>query len=295
MEAVPAMQASCKVLAAKHELVPFCRALQAQIPVHANQVRTLLQQYLTPYRLSYGGTDTGKMTGYYEPELQGSLLQKDVYQTPLYKKPSQWDNVALTRAEIVSGKLAGKGLELVYVDDPIDAFFLQIQGSGRVRLQNGTVLRLGYDGQNGFAYTAIGKVLVDRGLLKLPVSMQDIKKWLREHPDQAENIMSTNDSYVFFKELRGAGPIGAQGVPVTGRRTVAVDPKFIGLGTLLWIDADHPEGQSPIQQLMVAQDTGGAIKGPLRADFFWGAGAEAEKYAGKMNSAVKFYMLRPRV
>ena len=178
----------------------------------------------------------------------------------------------MPRSRIVQGGLKGRGLELVWVDDPIAAFFLQIQGSGRVRLEDGSLMRLGYAGANGCGYHPIGKTLIDRGILSASnVSRQSIIAWLKAHPREAESVMSLNKSYVFFRVRQGAGPIGSQGVPLTPQRSLAVDPEYIPLGTPLWIDLDHPdEGAPRIQSLVIAQDTGGAIKGGVRGDLFLG-------------------------
>ncbi|MDP2193500.1 MAG: MltA domain-containing protein, partial [Alphaproteobacteria bacterium] len=257
----------------------------------------LLQTHLTPYQVYYGGENEGLFTGYYEPILRGSLKKHGRYQTPLYKKPADSYLATLPRKDIVRGALKNKGLELVYVDDPIDAFFLQIQGSGRVQLDNGQIMHLSYATGNKQPYTPIGRTLLEQGHLvkgRDPVTMQSIKAWLRSHPHKAEDIMSTNDSYVFFKIGKNhGGPIGAQGVPLTAGRSLAVDPKFITLGTPLWIHA-HDEKIGTFQQLMVAQDTGGAIKGAIRGDFFFGTGHAAGEKAGVFKARGSYYVLLPK-
>jgi membrane-bound lytic murein transglycosylase A len=194
-----------------------------------------------------------------------------------------------SRAEIEQGALSGRGLELAWAADTIETFFLQIQGSGRVRLADGGELRVGYDGQNGHPYVALGRVLIDRGLLpREQVTMQSIKAYLRAHPDEAAALMRENPSYVFFRELSGDGPVGAQGVALTPGRSLAVDRAFVPLGAPVWLVAED------IARLLVAQDTGGAIRGPVRGDLFWGHGAEAEARAGAMKARGRAWLLLPR-
>lgn len=274
---------------------PFCRALDNAQTESA--LRQAIELHLTPYLVSSSATgDQGTFTGYYEPVLRGSLRQHGPYQTPLYRvPPSKW--ARFSRAQIVKGKLRQKGLELVWVDSPADAFFLQIQGSGQVKLDTGETIRLGYAGQNGHPYTPIGRVLVQKGAMRLDqVSMQSIKKWLRDNPRQAESVMSHNASYVYFKKNTGDGPIGSHGVPLTPGRSLAVDRQHVTLGTPLWLVTTAPPtgGYSPMQRLMVAQDTGGAIKGVVRGDVFWGSGTQAADLAGHMNVSGRYYLLLPR-
>jgi len=315
IEAIPALKKSCAVMLKQGNKTypvpqnsnltgtlkdwgPFCRAVVAEHIRQPSHWKALLQKHLVPYQLSLNDTYNGQFTGYYEPLLHGSKRRHGRYTTPLYSYPSNKStNVKFSRADIVRGALKGKKLELVWVDDSVDAFFLQIQGSGRVKLENGDMLRIGYAGTNKHAYHPIGKTLLDRGALPSGgVSMQSIRKWLKTNPKHAEEIMSTNESYVFFRDLTNSdGPIGAQGVGLTAKRSLAVDPFYIGLGTPLWVDIDHPEnGHQRLQHLTVAQDTGGAIKGGLRADYFWGFGHEATHYAGRMNSKGHLYVLLPK-
>ncbi|MGH6913128.1 MAG: murein transglycosylase A, partial [Geminicoccales bacterium] len=205
------------------------------------------------------------------------------------------------RAEIDDGALAGRGLELVWVDDPIDKFFLQIQGSGQVRLDDGRLVRIGYAGQNGQPYRAIGRDLVEIGALTPDeVSLQSIRSWLQAHPEDATTIMDRNRSYVFFQERAeldpNDGPLGTEGVSLTPGRSLAVDLRYLPLGAPVWLDttAPWPEGEAPLRRLMVAQDSGGAIKGVVRGDVFWGAGARAEAIAGRMKSQGRYAVLLPR-
>jgi membrane-bound lytic murein transglycosylase A len=250
-------------------------------------------------------------TGYYEPEIEGSRTPQPGY-VPIYRVPpdlvrctkadgtngrGRIDETGAcvlyyTRAEIEDGALNGKGLELAWAKDPIDLFFLEIQGSGRIRLDDGTVMRVGYAGQNGRDYIAIGRLLRDRGILPPGgASMQAIKDWIRANPDQGKELMRENLSYVFFKELTGQGPLGALNVPVTPHVTVAADPNYVPLGAPIYLaKADRPE----VDGLWVAQDTGGAIKGPNRFDTFWGAGPEAVATAGGMSASGEALILIPK-
>ncbi|MFM2045001.1 MAG: rane-bound lytic murein transglycosylase [Pseudomonadota bacterium] len=298
-----------------------CRAL-AGVPAgnHA-AARAYFEEWFQPHLAGNNGAAEGLFTGYYEASLTGSRTRKGPYQTPLRRRPADLVMVDLgefrdgmkgeriagrvtdgrlrpyeDRAAIEAGKLPEKGLEIVWVDDPVDAFFLQIQGSGRIRLDDGTEMRVGYDGQNGHPYVAIGRELVARGALtREEVSMQTIRAWLDANPGEARAVMHKNPSYVFFRVLEGPGPIGAQGVPLTAGRSIAVDRSFVAYGTPLWLEAADPlDASARIRRLMVAQDTGGAIRGPVRGDFFWGYGAEAELRAGKMKSPGRYWLLIPR-
>jgi membrane-bound lytic murein transglycosylase A len=276
---------------------PFCSAILDNSPTTESDLRQVIQRHLRPYQASGSSGATGLFTGYDEPELRGSKRRHGRYQTPLYRLPgAKIRYKGMPRNRIVKGGLKGRGLELVWVDDPIAAFFLQIQGSGRVRVDDGSVMRLGYAGTNGCGYHPIGKTLIDRGALSSDdVSRQSIVAWLKAHPSQAESVMSTNRSYVFFRIRHGEGPIGSQGVALTPQRSLAVDREYISLGTPLWIDLEHPDAGAPrLQSLVVAQDTGGAIKGGVRGDLFWGCGADAADYAGRMKSRGEFYLLLPK-
>ena len=250
-------------------------------------------------------------TGYYEPEVEGSRTAQPGY-VPIYRLPPDMvrctkpdgttgrgriDDTGVcvlyyTRSEIEDGALAGKGLELAWAKDPVDLFFLEIQGSGRIRFEDGTVMRVGYAGQNGRDYVAIGRLLRDRAILPPGgASMQSIKDWIRANPDQGHELMRENASYVFFKELTGPGPIGALNVPVTARASVAADPNYVPLGAPIYLDnADRSE----VDGLWIAQDTGGAIKGPNRFDTFWGAGPEAVAIAGGMSASGEALILVPK-
>jgi membrane-bound lytic murein transglycosylase A len=267
----------------------------------------------------------GLFTGYFEPHLRGSRRRGGRYTVPLYTQPRDLVMVDLGRfrddlrgrrvagrvrggsldvydgrQEIVAGSLADRGLELVWVDDAIDAFFLHIQGSGRIELDDGSILRVGYAAQNGHPYHAIGRTLIDWGELTLEeVSLQSIDAWLREHPDRAGEVMATNDSYVFFREIRGEGPVGAQGVVLTPERSLAVDRLHMPLGVPVWLDAMTPAADPGApdvrrQWLLVAQDTGGAIRGAVRGDVYWGSGERAKSTAGRMAHRGRYWALVPR-
>ena len=250
-------------------------------------------------------------TGYYEPEIEGSRTPHPGY-VPVFRLPpdlircTKADGTTgrgridatgacvlyFTRAEIENGALSGKALELAWAKDPVDLFFLEIQGSGRIHFDDGTEMRVGYAGQNGRDYVAIGRLLRDRGILPPGgTSMQAIKDWIRANPDQGRALMQENSSYVFFKELTGLGPLGALNVPVTPRASVAADPNYVPLGAPIYLDkADRSE----VLGLWVAQDTGGAIKGPNRFDTFWGAGPDAVATAGGMSANGEALILVPK-
>ena len=257
------------------------------------------------------GDGKGFATGYYEPEIRGSRTPAPGFATPIYRTPPDLIRCTradggtgrgridengqcvyyYTRAEIEAGALAGRGLEIGYAADPIDLFFLQIQGSGRLIQPDGSVMRIGYDNQNGREYVAIGRLLRARGVLQPGAAgMKEIVAWMRANPEEGAALMRENLSYIFFKELTGPGPLGALALPVTPRATVATDPNFVPLGAPVFLDMDRAEADG----LWVAQDTGGAIKGPNRFDTFWGAGPEAVETAGGMASNGRAIVLLPK-
>jgi membrane-bound lytic murein transglycosylase A len=304
-------------------------ALAAKVPRgDRGAARRFFEAAFTPVAASNHGERTGLFTGYYEPTLNGSRKPSVRYTVPLYRRPPELVTVDLglfreewkgrriagkvvdraflpfpDRAAIRAGALAGRGLELAWVDDPIDAFFMEIQGSGRIELAEGGVLRVGYAAQNGQAYFAIGRDLVERGALKKEeISLQSIRAWLLAHPAEAPQVMARNRSYVFFDELKGEGPLGAEGVPLTPGRSLAVDLKYLPLGVPVWLDGKAPAAapasekapDRPLQRLLVAQDTGGAITGPVRGDVFWGHDAAAATIAGRMKHPGQIWLLLPR-
>jgi membrane-bound lytic murein transglycosylase A len=237
-------------------------------------------------------------TGYFEPELDGSRTPSERFKYPIYSFPPEAGKVSpwLTRRDILSGEeLRNQGLEIAWVDDPVELFFLQVQGSGRVRLPDGGFLRVGYGGANGHPYRSIGQELVRRGVYDAhQVSAQVIKNWVRRNPVEGEELLYHNPSYVFFREVSEVpahlGPLGAMNRSVTTGRSIAIDPNFTPLGAPVWLEKD---GEDPIRRLMVAQDTGSAIKGPQRADIFFGTGDQAGRAAGKLRDPGRMVVLMP--
>jgi membrane-bound lytic murein transglycosylase A len=329
--ALPALLKSCRAIAGLPadrklglDLVPPdwqapCAAATALTPGDTIAARAFFEHSFVPFRAGNHGAAEGLFTGYYEAELHGARAPDSRFATPLYRRPADLVQVDLaqfrpslkgeriagrveaghlvpypSRAEIEAGALSGKGLEMLWVDDPIDAFFLAIQGSGRVILPDGEVVRVGYDGENGQSYVAIGRVLADRGVPKDQITMPFLRRWIAEHGAEGTALMAANPSYVFFKTLQGDGPIGAEGVALTPGRSAAIDRGFLPLGLPLWVDADdsvEPSGR--IERLFVAQDTGGAIRGPVRADLFFGYGAEAAEHAGVLKGRGALWLLLP--
>ena len=275
-----------------------------------------LRFFQTQFETVQIGDGKAFATGYYEPEIAGSRTRQSGYDTPVYARPTDLIEVDLSqfnpdlkgkkvrgrvdgtalvpyfdRAQIDGGAIAGRGLEIAWAADPVELFFLEVQGSGRLRLPDGGVMRIGYASQNGRDYTGIGKLMKDRGLLGPgQTSMQGIMAWLRAHPDEGRAIMQENRSYVFFCELTGPGPLGAMGVAVTGLTSVAADPRFIPLGAPVFLSMDRTDANG----LWVAQDTGGAIRGANRVDTFWGAGEAARATAGGMSARGTAFLLLPR-
>ena len=295
----------------------------------ADQTRAFFERHFVPYEARNGAEADGLFTGYFEPELRGATRAGGRYGVPLYARPDDLVTVDLglfrpdlagerlagrvadgalepyaTRAEIDGGALAAQGLELVWVDDPIDAFFLHIQGSGRITFEDGTTRRLAYAATNGHNYVAIGRRLVDLGALdREDVSMQTIRDWLAANPERASEVMHENASFVFFRwleeEQATEGPVGTQGVALTAGRSLAVDRRFVPMSVPIWLESAAPDpdparGDRPLRRLMVAQDTGGAIRGPVRGDVFWGTGAEAGAVAGRMKHEGRYWLLLPR-
>ena len=338
-EAVPAFLRSCKRIFALPDEAdlgeafagtagswkPVCSAASTLPAGDSAAARAFFEANFRPYAATNNEDPLGLFTGYYEPLLHGSRTRGGRYTLPLYVRPPELVMVDLgrfrdelegqriagrvedgslipypDRGEIEEGALAGRKLELVWVDDPVDAFFLHIQGSGRIRLADGGEMRVGYAAQNGHPYFAIGRDLIDRGALtRDEVSMQSIRKWLVEHPEEAREVMRKNASYVFFQELKGEGPLGAEGVALTPGRSLAVDRKHLPLGVPLWLSAGMPgakEGDPDrkLRRLLVAQDTGGAIRGPVRGDVFWGHGPEAAEMAGRMKHRGRLWVLVPK-
>jgi membrane-bound lytic murein transglycosylase A len=334
-EVIPALLSACRAIApllpgaplggndatrrTAGSLAPLCAEAAALPRGDARAARDFLEHRFKPVPL---GEDT--LTGYFEPELRGSLTRTPRFATPLYGRPPDLVEVDLgafaadlrgrrivgevhdgklqpipDRAGIVRGALAGRGLEIAWVDDPVDAFFLEIQGSGRVRLPDGRLLRVGYAGWNGHPYWAIGRGLVERGIMpRESVTMQSIRAWLATAPTaDAMALMARNPSYVFFRrvELRPEeGPVGALGAPLVPMRAVAVDRSQVPLGLPVWVMGRDPLTREPMRRLTVAKDTGGAIRGQARADLFTGWGREAAERAGRMRDSATLYLLVPQ-
>ena len=302
---------------------PLCSDLLA-LPPEPGVLKSFFEKNLTPFRILNNNKKTGLFTGYYEASLKGSATRHAPYLTPLYLRPPELVMVDLgrfreelkgqriagqvvngdlvpypDRAVIEKGALKDRNLELVWVDSDIDAFFLHIQGSGIVEMDDGTTLRVGYAAQNGHPYFAIGRELIDKGYVpKEEMSMQAIRTWLEKNPDKASELMHKNASYVFFRELQTGGPIGAQGVELTPERSLAVDRKWLPFGVPLWLATEVAPASSSLEtekfeRLVVAQDTGGAIVGPVRGDVFWGHGDYAYDMSGGMKSEGQLWILLP--
>jgi membrane-bound lytic murein transglycosylase A len=343
-QAWPALLESCRALVARKAdsaWLAICAAARALAPAApgTDQARAFFERHFTPHRIvaeerDGSRIDDGLITGYFEPLLRGSRKPDARFRFPLYGVPDDLITVDLgslypslagqrvrgrldgrrllpyfSRAQIERGAGALRGRELVWVDDRMDAFFLEIQGSGRVELPDGSQLRLGYADQNGHPYRAIGRVLVERGELTLEqASMQGIRQWAQANPQQLSELLQSNPSYVFFRELpapsaAGAkpaaaaslpGPPGSLGVPLTPMRSIAIDPRAVMLGAPVWLATRDPLDGTPIERLTFAQDTGGAIIGAIRADLFWGFGADAGERAGRMRERGRLWVLLPR-
>ena len=335
-DAWPAFRVGCLALvaptAATRALwLPPCTAAEAVDSRDGAAIRTFFEAHFSPYQVvaSDGGTN-GTITGYYEPLLVGSRTRSERFAVPLYAAPDDLLTIDLTelypelkdkrlrgrvdgrkvvpywpRADIEHGRAPLDGKALVYVEDPVDAFFLQIQGSGRVQLTEGGVVRIGYADQNGRPYRSVARVLIDRGELTPDrASMQAIREWGRRHPQELPSVLDENPSYVFFREVPAPvagtleaaidGPIGTLGVPLAAGRTLAVDPRSIPLGTPVFLVTTWPLSSRPLTRLVMAQDTGGAIRGAIRGDFFWGFGDDAGREAGRMRQDGRMWILWPK-
>ena len=243
----------------------------------------------------------GKFTGYFEPEMRGSKVPSRLFTVPVYRRPPDLtDKPFYTRAEIEQGALKGKGLEIAWVQDPVGLYEVQVQGSGRIQLAEGGTMTLGFDGSNNRPYTAVGNVLLEMGVFKSKeeATWPAIRDWMKRNPTQARDVMRKNERYIFFKDTRSGGAIGAEGVPVTAQRSLAVDTAFTPYGTPVWIDTSRPVlrkpgATEPYRRLMIAQDAGAAIQGPARGDVFFGPGAQAAEWAGRMNSDGRAIVLVP--
>lgn len=310
ISALPALRRSCDVLKNRNDWQKACAAL-AVLPAGEKAIRSFLEKYFQ----AFGGpaTKDGLYTGYYEASLHAARKRGGVFQTPLWPRPDDLIVADLgafdpsftgkeiigkiergrlvpydSREDIENGSLKGRARPLAFVSDPVEAFFLQTQGSGRLFFADGGSIHVGVAAKNGRPYVHIGPILVKKGELKRPLSADDIKKWLRANPGRAQAVMNLNPSFIFFREKEQPSAAGAMGVVLTPMHSLAVDPAFVPMGSPLWLVTGKR------QTLVVAQDTGSAIKGPLRGDLFWGAGQAAEKNAGAMQERGRFYILKPR-
>jgi membrane-bound lytic murein transglycosylase A len=305
-----------------------CRVAKAANISDDSRAKAFFEAHFLPLRISRLGEDEGFVTGYYEPVIDGSRTRTDVYTVPVYRRPSnlfvrgfKQEAASLPnkgqvfrkigrrklvpyydRAEIEDGAISGRGLEICWLKDQTDLLFTQIQGSARVRLENGSTIRINYDAHNGYPYTPVGRILIDRGIVpRDQMSMQKIREWMDQNPDGAKELRRQNRSYVFFREVQLSDKdeaVGAQGVPLTPGRSIAVDKTLHVYGTPFFIEGELPleseQSKTPFRHLMVAQDTGSAITGPARADIYFGAGAEAGRVSGRLRHNVRFVMLVPK-
>jgi membrane-bound lytic murein transglycosylase A len=339
LQAYQAFRASCRPIAAQQgppadpkalgtSLRDPCRTAKALDITDSAKAREFFEEHFLPLRISRLGEGEGFVTGYYEPIIDGSRTQTDVYTVPVYRRPSnlfvrgaKQSSSGLPnkgqvfrkigrrklvpyydRAEIEDGAIAGRGLEICWLKDQTDLLFTQIQGSARVRLEDGSTLRINYDAHNGYPYTPVGRILIDRNIIpKDQMSMQKIREWMEQNPDGAKELRRQNRSYVFFREVALTDKdeaVGAQGVPLTPGRSIAVDKALHVYGTPFFIEGELPieseQSKTPFRRLMIAQDTGSAIVGPARADLYFGAGADAGKVSGRLRHNMRFVILIPK-
>ncbi|MBX9894932.1 MAG: MltA domain-containing protein [Nitrosomonas sp.] len=318
-----AFQKSCLALSKQPAWKASCQQASLLKQPDNAAVRKFFETHFTPYQIiNTDNTQEGLVTGYYEPLLKGSRKPSNRYRFPIYAAPDDLLTIDLgaaypelkdlrlrgrldgrkvvpfhSRADIMNNPKLLDGYELLWVEDEVELFFLHVQGSGRIVFDNGEVMKVGFADQNGYPYNSIGKLLVERGELPLEkASMQGIKQWGQQNPRKLPELLQQNARYVFFRELPSdlSGPIGALGVPLTAGRSIAIDPQSIPQGAPVFLSTTWPNTNKPLNRLMVAQDVGGAIKGGVRADFFWGFGHEAGIQAGKMKQSGKMWVLLPR-
>jgi membrane-bound lytic murein transglycosylase A len=323
-ESLEAFARSCPMLEKQDAWKAVCAGAQTLMAgASEREIASFFELNFDPFQVvNADDSDSGMVTGYYEPLLHGSRVRTARYKYPLYAQPPDLLTIDLSslypdlKHRRLRGRLIGnrvvpyyergdierdatplKGSELVWVDDAIDAFFLHIQGSGQVEFENGVRMRVGYADQNGHPFRSLGRLLIQRGEIPAErASMQGIKDWARRNPRKVQEFLNANPSYVFFRELPREliGPIGALGVPLTAERSIAVDPRVVPLGVPVYLATTWPNTGDPLNRLMVAQDTGGAIAGGVRADFFWGFGDAAGNQAGKMRQQGKMWVLLPK-
>lgn len=339
LPAFKTFRASCKPIAAQKSPLADSKALGTSLREPCIAARTedisdsakareFFERNFIPLQISRVGEDAGFVTGYYEPIVDGSRVQTDVYNVPVYRRPSNLfvrgysqANASMPnkgqvfrkigrrklvpyydRGEIEDGAIAGRGLEVVWLKSQTDLLFIQIQGSARIKLEDGTIVRINYDAHNGYPYTPVGRVLIERNIIpKDQMSMQKIREYMEQSPDAAKELRRQNRSYVFFREVKLAADdeaVGAQGVPLTAGRSIAVDKSLHVYGTPFFIEGNLPietdVSNTPFRRLMIAQDTGSAIIGPARADIYFGAGADAGRVAGRLKNPARFVMLLPK-
>lgn len=339
LAAYKAFRVSCKSITPQNQPSPEAKAIGGSLNEPCKVAKTLelndsakarafFEEQFSPLRISRLGEPDGFVTGYYEPILDGSRTPTDVYSVPIYRRPSNLfvrgfnqNSVSLPnkgqvfrkigrrklvpyydRGEIEDGIIAGRGLEIAYLKDSTDLLFAQIQGSARIRLEDGSTVRINYDAHNGYPYTAVGRILIDRGIIpKEEMSMQRIREWMAQNPDGAKELRRHNRSYIFFREVNLSDKdeaVGAQGVPLTAGRSIAVDKALHVYGTPFFIEGQLPiesdRSKTPFHRLMIAQDTGSAIVGPARADLYFGAGQEAGRVSGRLRHPMHFVMLVPK-
>jgi membrane-bound lytic murein transglycosylase A len=322
-DALPAFLTSCTSLKFRAEWQAVCADAGRLSQKDSVAIRRFFENRFIPYAIrNADGNAEGLVTGYYEPLIRGSLKQDGAYRFPLYGVPDDLLNIDVaelypelkglrlrgrlegrkvvpyyTRAEIERGDAAVEGREILWADDAVELFFLQIQGSGRVRLPDGKVIRVGFAEHNGHPYKSIGRLLIERGELTLDkASMQGIKNWGARNPDKLPQLLQENPAYVFFRQLPESdlGPIGALGVPLTAGRSIALDKTLLPLGAPVFLATTWPLSSRPLNRLMMGQDTGSAIRGAVRADFYWGFGEEAGQLAGRMRQSGRMWLLYPR-
>ena len=304
---------SCKVLSRQRDGLNWrstCERAQGLNKPNRNEIKAYFEANFRVLEVRQAndvnqyrsGSNLGLITGYYEPEILGSLTRRGIFQTPLYAYPAAWRNNKPskypTRKELLSGNTL-LGSELVWVADPVAAAFMQVQGSGQIRLESGEIVRLGFAGTNEHEFKSFAQWLIDRGeLTRSQASMQSIQKWAKSHPHQVAEMLDANPRYIFFKILSTAsakeGPPGSIGVPLTPERSIAVDWKSIPQGAPVFLSTTHPDKKQPLQRLVFAQDTGSAIIGGVRADYYWGSGADAGEKAGRMKQAGKMWVILPQ-
>ncbi len=337
LEAYKTFRASCKSITPQQtndakalggSLNEPCRAAKSLELNDDNKAQAFFEAHFSPLRISRLGEPDGFVTGYYEPVIEGSRTQTEVYNVPVYRRPSnlfvrgfKQDATSLPnkgpvyrkigrrklvpyydRAEIEDGAIAGRGLEIAWLKDPTDLLFAQIQGSARIKFDDGSTVRINYDAYNGFPYTPVGRVLIERGIIpREEMSMQKIREWMEKTPDGAKELRRQNRSYIFFRQINLSDKdeaVGAQGIPLTAGRSIAVDKSLHVYGTPFFIEGELPidteKSKTPFRRLMIAQDTGSAIIGPARADLYFGAGQEAGRVSGRLRHPMHFVMLVPK-